>query len=75
MDATDVAIKFLSDLPANVMKQRVLMHKYLAYSFVYMAKANKLSGHVGLHRQYIKFAADHLAHAKRLKALVPYLEN
>lgn len=59
-------VVFVRDLPKKDIRQRVLMHKYLGYSFVYMAKANKLSGHIGLYRQYMKYAADHLAHAKRL---------
>jgi hypothetical protein len=63
-------IIFIRDLPKKAIRQRALLHKYLAYSFVYMAKSNKLSGHIGLYRQYMRYAADHLAHAKRLISIM-----
>ena len=53
-------------------KQKIQFHKHLAYSFIHMAKANKIGGHIGLHRQYFRYAREHVNHAKRLKG---YLEN
>lgn len=52
--------------------QKTIFHKHLAHSFVHMAKANKIGGHIGLYRQYMKYAKEHLDHAKRLKG---YLLN
>jgi len=69
MDTNEAAITFMAELPQKVIAQKIQLHKCLAYSFVYMAKANKLGNHIGLYKQYMKYAADHLAHAKRLKAI------
>ena len=46
---------------------KILFHKHLAYSFIHMAKANKIGGHIGLWKQYYRYAKEHLEHAKRLK--------
>ncbi|MHC4950913.1 MAG: hypothetical protein ACYTEU_08010 [Planctomycetota bacterium] len=57
----------LSNAGDTEFRRRIRFHKYLAYSFVYMAKANKIGNHIGLYRQYMKYAKEHLDHAKRLK--------
>jgi len=33
-------------------RDRIKLHKYMAYSFLYLAKANRLNGHTGLAVQY-----------------------
>lgn len=59
--------EFMEEERIMSIRQKILFHKHLAYSFIYMAKANKLAGHIGLWKQYWRYAKEHLLHAKRLK--------
>lgn len=54
----------------KLLRKKVAIHKNLAYSFIYMARANDICGTAGIANQYRQYAREHIRDAKRLVAQI-----